>query len=160
MRNKSMSDLIEEYLKKVLQEEGKIEIQRNEIAEIFDCVPSQINYVINTRFTMQHGYDVESKRGGGGDIRIVKVQVNNNIDVLDHMRQIIGNHISQKEAQALMHTLYENEVMTNREAQIMLAAIEQQHYSRNPLIDNQIRANSLLSMIELLIFKQKRRADD
>src|SRR5690625_1316057 len=108
MRNKSMSDLIEEYLKKVLQEEGKIEIQRNEIDEIFDCVPSQINYVINTRFTMQHGYDVESKRGGGGYIRIVKVQVNNNIDLLDHMSQIIGNHISEKEAQVIIDTLYDN----------------------------------------------------
>jgi len=150
-----MSDLIEEYLKKVLQEEGKIEIQRNEIAEIFDCVPSQINYVINTRFTMQHGYDVESKRGGGGYIRIVKVQVNNNIDLLDHMSQIIGNHISEKEAQVIIDTLYDNELMTNREAQIMLAAIEQQNYSGNPLIDNQIRANILLSMIELLILKNK-----
>ena len=150
-----MSDSIEEYLKKVLQEEGKIEIQRNEIAEIFDCVPSQINYVINTRFTMQHGYDVESKRGGGGYIRIVKVQVNNNIDLLDHMSQIIGNHISEKEAQVIIDTLYDNELMTNREAQIMLAAIEQQNYSGNPLIDNQIRANILLSMIELLILKNK-----
>lgn len=150
-----MSDLIEEYLKKVLQEEGKIEIQRNEIAEIFDCVPSQINYVINTRFTMQHGYDVESKRGGGGYIRIVKVQVNNNINLLDHMSQIIGNHISEKEAQVIIDTLYDNELMTNREAQIMLAAIEQQNYSGNPLIDNQIRANILLSMIELLILKNK-----
>lgn len=150
-----MSDLIEEYLKKVLQEEGKIEIQRNEIAEIFDCVPSQINYVINTRFTMQHGYDVESKRCGGGYIRIVKVQVNNNIDLLDHMSQIIGNHISEKEAQVIIDTLYDNELMTNREAQIMLAAIEQQNYSGNPLIDNQIRANILLSMIELLILKNK-----
>ena len=150
-----MSDLIEEYLKKVLQEEGKIEIQRNEIAEIFDCVPSQINYVINTRFTMQHGYDVESKRGGGGYIRIVKVQVIHNLDLLDHMSQIIGNHISEKEAQVIIDTLYDNELMTNREAQIMLAAIEQQNYSGNPLIDNQIRANILLSMIELLILKNK-----
>ncbi|SHF17398.1 transcriptional regulator CtsR [Atopostipes suicloacalis DSM 15692] len=148
-----MSDLIEEYLKKVLQEEGKIEIQRNEIAEIFNCVPSQINYVINTRFTMQHGYDVESKRGGGGYIRIVKVQVNSNIDLLERMNQIIGNHISEKEGQVIIGTLYDNELMTNREAQIMLAAIEQQNYSGNSLIDNQLRANILLSMIELLILK-------
>ena len=150
-----MSDLIEEYLKKVLQEEGKIEIQRNEVAEIFNCVPSQINYVINTRFTMQHGYDVESKRGGGGYIRIVKVQVNNNIDLLERMSQIIGNNISEKEGQVIIGTLYDNELMTNREAQIMLAAIEQQNYSGNSLIDNQLRANILLSMIELLILKNK-----
>jgi len=150
-----MSDLIEEYLKKVLQEEGKIEIQRNEIAEIFNCVPSQINYVINTRFTMQHGYNVESKRGGGGYIRIVKVQVNSNIDLLERMSQIIGKHISEKEGQVIIGTLYDNELMTNREAQIMLAAIEQQNYSGNSLIDNQLRANILLSMIELLILKNK-----
>ena len=155
MRNRNMSDMIEEYLKNALQAEGKIEIQRNEVAELFNCVPSQINYVINTRFTMQHGYNVESKRGGGGYIRIVKVQVNSNIDLLERMSQIIGNHISEKEGQIIIGTLYDNELMTNREAQIMLAAIAQPNYSGNQLIDNQLRANILLSMIELLILKNK-----
>lgn len=153
MRNKSMSDMIEEYLKKALQDEGKIEIQRNEIAELFNCVPSQINYVINTRFTMQHGYNVESKRGGGGYIRIVKIQVNNNTDLLERMSQIIGNHVTEKEGQVIIGTLYKNDLMTSREAQIMLAAIAQENYSGNQLIDNQLRANILLSMIELLILE-------
>ena len=66
MENKNMSDMIEEYLKDVIREQGRIEIKRHELADLFDCVPSQINYVINTRFTIQHGYAVESKRGGGG----------------------------------------------------------------------------------------------
>jgi transcriptional regulator CtsR len=153
MRNRSMSDMIEEYLKKALQDEGKIEIQRNEIAELFNCVPSQINYVINTRFTMQHGYNVESKRGGGGYIRIVKIQVNSNTDLLERMSQIIGNHVTEKEGQVIIGTLYKNDLMTSREAQIMLAAIAQENYSGNQLIDNQLRAKILLSMIELLILK-------
>lgn|SRR5690625_633298 len=153
MRNRSMSDMIEEYLKKALQDEGKIEIQRNEIAELFNCVPSQINYVINTRFTMQHGYNVESKRGGGGYIRIVKIQVNSNTDLLERMSQIIGNHVTEKEGQVIIRTLYKNDLMTSREAQIMLAAIAQENYSGNQLIDNQLRAKILLSMIELLILK-------
>jgi len=155
MGNRNMSDMIEEYLKNALQAEGKIEIQRNEVAELFNCVHSQINYVINTRFTMQHGYNVESKRGGGGYIRIVKIQVNSNADLLERMSQIIGNHVSEKEGQIIIGTLYDNDLMTSREAQIMLAAIAQQNYSGNQLIDNQLRANILLSMIELLILKNK-----
>lgn len=73
MRN--ISDIIEEYLKEIMQRNDKqiIEIKRSEIADQFECVPSQINYVINTRFTLEKGYLVESKRGGGGYIRISRV---------------------------------------------------------------------------------------
>lgn len=149
-----MSDMIEEYLKNALKDEGRIEIQRNEIAELFNCVPSQINYVINTRFTVQHGYSVESKRGGGGYIRIIKVQVNNESDFLNDMGQIIGNHMSEKEGQVVIETLYEHDMLTYREAQMMLAALEQQNYSGNLILDNQIRANVLLSMIKLLVLKK------
>lgn len=72
MRN--ISDIIEQYLKQVidLSNNNVIEIKRNEIADRFECVPSQINYVINTRFTLERGFVVESKRGGGGYIRIIK----------------------------------------------------------------------------------------
>ncbi len=74
MRN--ISDIIEQYLKQVidLSNNNVIEIKRNEIADRFECVPSQINYVINTRFTLERGFVVESKRGGGGYIRIIKSQ--------------------------------------------------------------------------------------
>lgn len=147
--------MIEEYLKRALKEEGQIEIQRNEIADLFNCVPSQINYVINTRFTMQHGYAVESKRGGGGYIRIVKIQVNNNLELLERMDEIIGTQLSEKEGQIIVQTLYTNELMTRREAQIMLAALDQNNYTGNQMIDNQLRANILSSMIRLLILKNK-----
>ena len=73
MAKRNMSDIIESYLKRFLSESEQIEIKRSDIAERFDCVPSQVNYVINTRFTQAHGYQVESKRGGGGYIRIVKI---------------------------------------------------------------------------------------
>lgn len=147
--------MIEEYLKKALQEEGRIEIKRNQIASLFDCVPSQINYVINTRFTLQHGYTVESKRGGGGYIRIVEMQVNNNAELLERMSQLIGNEISEKKAQTLIQTIYEGKFMTRREAHIMLAAIDEVNYSSNENVDQKIRAKILLSMIKLLILKNK-----
>lgn len=148
-----MSDMIEEYIKRALNDNGRIEIKRNELADLFNCVPSQINYVINTRFTIEHGYTVESKRGGGGYIRIVKLQVKSNTEMLDRMKRIIGDYISEKDAQIIIQTLYESDYMSRREAQIMLAAIRADNYTGSPLIDNQIRSNTLLSMITLLILK-------
>ena len=68
MQNRNISDIIERYLKSILAEASQVEIKRSEVADQFDCVPSQINYVIKTRFTLQNGYLVESKRGGGGYI--------------------------------------------------------------------------------------------
>lgn len=153
MTNRNMSDMIEEYLKQALKEEGKVEIQRNEIAELFNCVPSQINYVINSRFTIHHGYAVESKRGGGGYIRIVKVQVNNNAESLERIDELIGESLTEKEAETIINTLYQNELMTAREGQIMLAAIEQTNYNTNKKISDAIRANILSSMIKLLILR-------
>lgn len=150
-----MSDIIEAYIKQILNTEEQVEIRRNEMATHFNCVPSQINYVINTRFTMQHGYAVESKRGGGGYIRIIKMQIQNDTELLDRMSQIIGQSVSEKEAQIIIQTLYENELMTRREAQIMLAAIEQNNFTGTRTVDKQLRANILISMIRLLILKNK-----
>ena len=75
MQGQNISDIIEKYLKQILADSEEIEIRRSEIADLFDVVPSQINYVIKTRFTIQNGYVVESKRGGGGYIRIEKSQI-------------------------------------------------------------------------------------
>lgn len=150
-----MSDIIEEYIKRALLEEGRVEIKRNELADLFDVVPSQINYVINTRFTMMHGYVVESKRGGGGYIRIIQQPVNSNSEMLEQMSQIIGDEVSEKEAQIIIQTLYDSEYMTRREAHIMLAAINQQNYTGNKRIDDSLRSNILLSMIKILILKNK-----
>src|SRR6476469_6080894 len=99
MRN--ISDIIESYLKHVLElSEGEIvEIKRSEVADKFQCVPSQINYVINTRFTIERGYMVESKRGGGGYIRITKVRIHDKAHLIDQLKVLIGRNISQTSAQ-------------------------------------------------------------
>ena len=83
----NISDIIEGYLKEVIELDGQglIEIKRNELAKQFSCAPSQINYVINTRFTTEHGYFVESKRGGGGYIRILRVTIHSKKNLLDEM---------------------------------------------------------------------------
>lgn len=96
MHNQNMSDIIEAYLKKVLGQDEQVEIRRSEMADRFNCVPSQINYVINTRFTVQQGYLVESKRGGGGYIRIIKVKLLDEVEMLDMMIDIIGSKILKR----------------------------------------------------------------
>ena len=70
-----MSDIIEKFIKELFNEKDSIEIQRNELAEYFNCVPSQINYVISTRFSPERGYYVESRRGGGGNIKIKRIDI-------------------------------------------------------------------------------------
>ena len=85
-----MSDIIEEFIKELFNDNEKIEIQRNELAEHFNCVPSQINYVISTRFKPSQGYYVESKRGGGGHITIKKLNSKKE-DYIMHIINNIGN---------------------------------------------------------------------
>ncbi len=123
---RSISDIIEEYLKKILEksEEDVLEIKRSEIASKFQCVPSQINYVINTRFTIERGYLVESKRGGGGYIRIIKVRPNSKKQFIDQMLSVVGKKISQNSATDIVESLLNEEIITNREARIMLNALD------------------------------------
>ena len=96
-----MSDIIEEFIKDLFDDEKEIEIQRNDLAQKFNCVPSQINYVISTRFKPAQGYYVESRRGGGGHITIRKVN-NTKSDYLLHIIKNIGNSISNSEAEILI----------------------------------------------------------
>ena len=95
MSNRNTSDLIEDYLKKILRATDSIEIRRAEMADLFSCVPSQINYVINTRFTLQQGYQVESKRGGGGYIRIAKLRFTSSRSYLSALSHTLGEKISE-----------------------------------------------------------------
>lgn len=124
MRN--ISDIIEQYLKQVidLSNNNVIEIKRNEIADRFECVPSQINYVINTRFTLERGFVVESKRGGGGYIRIIKVKLHDDIDIIDQMLHMIDHSVAQGNAESMIIRLIEEGIITNREAKLMLSVLD------------------------------------
>lgn len=119
-----MSDIIEAYLKEFLKTKEHIEIRRSDIAEHFDCVPSQINYVINTRFTQEHGYLVESKRGGGGYIRILKVELIDEVDQIDAMLDLIGNQLTQRSGINIIETLIKRDLITEREGTLILSVIE------------------------------------
>lgn len=155
MNNQNMSDIIEAYLKKVLGSDEQVEIRRSEMADRFNCVPSQINYVINTRFTVQQGYLVESKRGGGGYIRIIKVKLLDETDMLDMMLDVIGNEISQRNAYSIVETLYQDNIIVKREASMMLSAMEKSVLSLgNCKKENELRARMLTAFLDNLRYEQ------
>mgnify|MGYP005799637193 FL=1 len=145
-----MSDIIEAYLKSFLKNSERIEIKRSDIAEQFDCVPSQINYVINTRFTQEHGYMVESKRGGGGYIRILKVELVDEIDALDDMIQMIGTRINHRSANNIIETLVNHSIMTEREGALILSVIDKALLQTISLHEQEARALILSKFLEQL----------
>lgn len=118
----AISDIIENYIKELLTNDNEVIIKRNDLANYFNCVPSQINYVIATRFTNEHGFIVESRRGGGGGITIRKVMLTKN-DYISTLISSIGNYLKQNEAYSYIKTLFEYDIITKREANIMFAAV-------------------------------------
>ena len=151
---KNITDIIEQYLKAILEEDdGAIEIKRNEVAEKFQCVPSQINYVINTRFTIERGYAVESKRGGGGYIRIYQIQLHSKKDVLDHALEMLGRSASHGVVEDVMYMLLKEEVVTEREARMLLAGVSRAILDSSLPNADEWRAKIVHSMIETLYYR-------
>lgn len=153
MRN--ISDIIEQYLKSVLDTSDRaiVEIKRSEIADKFECVPSQINYVINTRFTLERGYLVESKRGGGGYIRIMKVKTNNDSQLINQLVRLIDKRISQTSAEDVILRLVEEEVISKREAKIMLSVIDRSVLFIELPHRDELRARMLKAMLTSLMYR-------
>lgn len=149
---KSTSDLIEEYLYDLVKQSshGMIELQRNDLAQMFSCVPSQINYVIATRFTLERGYVVESKRGGGGYIRIKRIAPEH-IDQIGKLVRAVGDRIAQKEAEGIIWRLESDEVVSSREADIMRVALSREVLSL-PLPERDIVRARLLSAMLTAVF--------
>lgn len=155
MAQKNTSDLIEAYIKQILETSEMIEIKRAEMATLFNCVPSQINYVINTRFTVHRGYIVESKRGGGGYIRIEKVQLATYHQFLEHVANLIGDEVSEKDAQAILQKLYEEKILTKREGNLLLSTLSKQALG-SVETENQLRASMLMAVLERLSYEDRK----
>lgn len=153
----NISDIIEQHLKKILEaaRQDAIEIKRSEIADQFHCVPSQINYVINTRFTVEKGYIVESKRGGGGYIRIIRVQHQDKSELIDDIIEMINPQVTQQAALDILERLLEEEIVTEREAKIILSAIGRNTLAFHLPLRDEVRARVLTSMLSTLKYLNK-----
>lgn len=118
-----LADQIAKMIEAMLEEGGgALELQRNEMAMRLGCVPSQISYVITSRFTPERGYIIESRRGGGGCIRIVRKQMHRD-EYLMHFFYAVGEQIEENEAKAYLRNLLDQEIITKREATIIGNAI-------------------------------------
>jgi transcriptional regulator of stress and heat shock response len=131
-----LSDSIEGFIKTLLEEnEPEVELKRNELAEYFGCAPSQINYVLATRFSPDHGYLIESRRGGGGYIRIVRVVQSGSQQLMYLINERIGDAIGEDESSRLVQQLQEQKLVSPQEATLMRAAMSNQALSL-PIPDN------------------------
>ena len=148
-----LTNIIERFIKEMISEaeNGIIEIQRNELAQEFECAPSQINYVLTTRFTPYQGYYIESRRGGGGYIKIVKVGIDDYKDINNNIMETIGESITKNKAYNIIDGLYEADILELREAQIIKAAIgDRSLYSVESSSRNKIRADILKDILLIL----------
>lgn len=121
MAMKNTSDYIEEYIKAMLEQVSVAELKRSELASRFEVVPSQINYVIKTRFTASRGYIVESKRGGGGYIRIGRITFSDKHELVHDLLQNMGEDLSWVVYSDILQLLFDEGLMTEREGNLILA---------------------------------------
>lgn len=146
-----ISDVIEEFIKELLNsEEEYIDIKRNELAEHFNCVPSQINYVISTRFRPSQGYYVESKRGGGGHIRIKKINVTKS-NYMMHIITSIEKGLSQQEVDIFISNFLSNGIITNTQAKLLKVATSDKVLNIPQQMKDDLRANIFKNMLLNLV---------
>jgi transcriptional regulator CtsR len=152
-----LSDTIEQFIKGMMSEyEGRIELQRNELAQHFNCAPSQINYVLATRFTPDKGYIIESRRGGGGYIRVVRLK----IDEADHLFRLvttkIGDKISERSACDMISRLVDSEAITKTQGALMRAAVCDKALNIPVMVKDNLRASILKQMLLVLLNEEER----
>ncbi len=141
-----ITDLIEEFIKDLFDGSDYIEIQRNELANHFHCVPSQINYVISTRFKPSQGYYVESKRGGGGNIKIRKVNTTKS-DYIMHIINNIGKTLTSNDVDILISDFLTYKVVSKSEAKLLKVATSDNVLKLDASIRDEVRARIFKNML-------------
>ena len=149
-----MSDIVAQYIMRMLDEtDGNAEIQRNELANTLGCVPSQINYVITSRFTPEQGYIVESRRGGGGYIRITRVTTDRRVAIM-HIVNSIGDRISSSSAYTILSNMSDRGMITEYVRILISSALSDKAYSsitqeKRDILRAAIMKNMLITLVVL-----------
>lgn len=147
----NLSDLIEEYIMNAISDAQEVELKRSEIAQTFNCVPSQINYVISTRFIPELGFYVESKRGGNGYIKISRINLTK-YDFLNDLIKKIGRSMSQSVMDVYLRELLEYNVINEKNANIINAALSEKSMLQvDKLKRDQVRADMFKNILVNLI---------
>lgn len=145
-----LSDMIEEFIKDLFDEENSVEIQRNDLAEKLGCVPSQINYVIQTRFKPSQGYYVESRRGGGGHITIKKVNITKS-NYLMHIIASMEDKLTATDVAIFISNFLSYDIISEKEAKLLKVATSDNVLNIDPAIRDKLRANIFKNMLLNLV---------
>ena len=147
-----ISDIIAQFINDMIEDkkDKEVIIQRNELADKFNCAPSQINYVLTTRFTSEKGYMIESRRGGGGYIIIKRIEYNNKEKQVEAINKAIGESLTYSAALLLLEHLYETNLITKRELEIVKISIKDRTLS-NAEDKNKLRAEILKGIIMVIL---------
>ncbi len=137
----NISDIIEDFLVQSMGDSETIDISRNELANFFNVAPSQINYVLTTRFNYERGFLTESRRGGGGYITITRTKDNNDEWLKSILNETLKHDLDLRSGQYLIEELEKREVLSAAEADILRSAISSQALNNPFRVDNKIRAN-------------------
>ena len=143
----SISDIIENFILKTLGEDDSVDISRNELASFFSCAPSQINYVLETRFTVDKGFLKESHRGGGGYIKISKIRLEDDDYVKDLVLESVGDELTEKRMIQILSRLTRDEVMTEKEAEMVKICLSDESLAMPFVIRDKTRAKAFKSVL-------------
>lgn len=144
----NISEQIEKFIIATLGDNDSIDITRNSLAEYFSCVPSQINYVLETRFTVDRGFVVESKRGGGGFVKISKIKTNDSNSYLNNLFvESIGDELSEKRFSQILDKLVSENIMSEKERILIEASLSDDSLSMPFTIRDKVRAKAFKNVI-------------
>ena len=142
-----ISDIIEEFILEQLDDADFINLSRNELANFFDCAPSQINYVLSTRFTEPRGFIIESHRGGGGYIKLARINLDKNNYLSSLISSTLLNDVDYPTSLQILANLNEMQVIDDNTAKILSFAISPKSLSMPVKIENKQRANILRNVL-------------
>lgn len=148
----NISDQIEKFIVATLGDNDSIDITRNSLAEYFSCVPSQINYVLETRFTVDRGYIVESRRGGGGFIKISKIKTNDSNQYLNNLFvESVGDELSSKRFSQILDKLVAENIVSGKERELLESSLSDDSLSMPFTIRDKVRAKAFKNVIVKLM---------
>lgn len=147
----NISDIIEQFILKTLGDDDSVDISRNELAAFFSCAPSQINYVLETRFTVDRGFVKESRRGGGGYIKISKINLNDDEYMNKLILESVGEELSSKRLSQILDKLLNEKIISVREKDIIFSALNDTSLSMPFTIKDSIRARAFKNILTTLL---------
>ncbi len=151
----NISDIIEQFILKTMGDDAEVDISRNELANFFRCAPSQINYVLETRFTIDRGFVKESHRGGSGYIRLTKINVDEDNYVNNLILESVGDELSMKRLTQITEKLVSEEILTEKERMLILSGLSDESLAMPLTIRDSIRARSFKNILTSLLKESK-----